>query len=410
MSTVITGVGVIAPTGLDVESFWAACRGGVAAIRRLTAFDADRYPARCAGEVRDFDAERAVPARLLPQTDRMTRFALAAAEAALVDSAFDPAAIDRGRVGVVTAATSGGYEFGQRELQNLWSQGSDHVSAFQSFAWFYAVNTGQIAIRHDLRGPTGVVVADHAGGLDALAQSRRQLRRGAELALSGGADSSLCPWGWAAHVANDRMSRVDDPDLAYRPFDAAASGYVPGEGAAMLVLEDEAAARRRAAPRVYGRLAGYAATFDPRPGSDRPPGLAAAMRLALADAELAPADIDVVFADGAASPDADRHEAAAICDVFGPYGVPVTVPKTMTGRMGSGGGPVDVVAALLSIRDGVVPPTMRSAAAPAYRIDLVTEPRQQPVRAALVLARGYGGFNSAVVVAAEQTESAKGQL
>ncbi|PXX71714.1 act minimal PKS chain-length factor (CLF/KS beta) [Nocardia tenerifensis] len=410
MTTVFTGVGVIAPNGLDVESFWAACCGGDSAIGRLTAFDTDRYPARCAGEINDFDAEGAVPARLLPQTDRMTRFALVAAEAALADAAYDPSVADRDRVGVVTAATSGGYEFGQRELQNLWSQGSDHVSAFQSFAWFYAVNTGQIAIRHDLRGPTGVVVSDHAGGLDALAQSRRQLRRGAELALSGGTDSSLCPWGWAAHLADDRLSRADDPDRAYRPFDADASGYVPGEGGAMLVLEDAAAARRRAVPRVYGRLAGYAATFDPRPGSDRPPGLATAMRLALADAELEPADIDVVFADGAASPDADRHEAAALCDVFGPYGVPVTVPKTMTGRLGSGGGPLDVVAALLSIRDAVIPPTVRSVAAPAYRIDLVTSLRRRPVRAALVLARGHGGFNSAVVVAAEQTESPEGQL
>jgi act minimal PKS chain-length factor (CLF/KS beta) len=170
----------------------------------------------------------------------------------------------------------------------------------------------------------------------------------------------------------------------------------------MLVLEDQRAARDRGVTTVYGEIAGYASTFDPPPGSPRPPGLRRAAELALADAGLLPGDIDVVFADSAAVPALDRTEADAIRGIFGPGGVPVTAPKALVGRLLAGGGPLDVVTALLSIRDGVIPPTPHTADVPAgYGLDLVRgEPRQHPVSAALVLARGKGGFNSAIVVRA----------
>src|SRR5206468_7511227 len=118
-------------------------------------------------------------------------------------------------MGVVTASSAGGFEFGQRELQNLWSKGSRYVSAYQSFAWFYAVNTGQISIRHGMRGPSGVLVSDQAGGLDAVAQARRQIRRGSSLVVTGAVDSALCPWAWAAHLAEGRISVSDDPGSAF---------------------------------------------------------------------------------------------------------------------------------------------------------------------------------------------------
>ncbi|MGH3932185.1 MAG: ketosynthase chain-length factor, partial [Pseudonocardiaceae bacterium] len=155
-------------------------------------------------------------------------------------------------------------------------------------------------------------------------------------------------------------------------------------------------------PRVYGEIAGYACTFDPPPGSSRPPGLRRAAELALADAGVTPEDIDVVFADSAGVRDLDRAEAAAISGLFSPNAVPVTAPKALTGRLLSGGGPLDLVAALLSIRDGVIPATAGTTDVPAdYLIDLVRgEARPARVRAALVLARGRWGFNSAVVVRA----------
>ncbi|MER6808871.1 ketosynthase chain-length factor [Spirillospora sp. NPDC000708] len=397
---VVTGIGVTAPNGLGTAAFWTSTRAGTGGIAPVKRFDAAGYPARLAGEVPGFVAEDHLPSRLLPQTDHMTRLALVAADWALQDAGAVPADLPEYGMGVATAASSGGFEFGQRELQNLWSKGSRHVSGYQSFAWFYAVNTGQISIRNGMRGPSSVVVSDQAGGLDAVAQARRQIRKGTGLMLTGGVDGSVCPWGWVAQLASGRLSRGDVPDRAYQPFDRAARGHVAGEGGAILVLEDSASAAERGAPR-YGEIAGCAATFDPKPGSGRPPGLRRAIELALADAGLAPTDIDVVFADAAAVPELDRIEAAAIGAVFGPGGVPVTAPKTMTGRLYSGAGPLDLAAALLALRDQVIPPTVNVTPAAEYELDLVAgAARPARLRAALVLARGHGGFNSAIVLRA----------
>ncbi|GAA3772643.1 ketosynthase chain-length factor [Streptomyces phyllanthi] len=400
--TVVTGIGVAAPNGLGTADYWAATVAGRSGIGPVSRFDADSYPVGLAGEVPGFVAEDHLPGRLLPQTDRMTRIALAVADWALADAGIRPADLPAYDMGVVTASASGGFEFGQKELQALWSKGSQYVSAYQSFAWFYAVNTGQISIRNGMKGPSGVVVSDQAGGLDALAQARRHIRKGTPLILSGGVDASLCPWGWVAQMAGGRLSTTRDPDRAYLPFDARAHGYVPGEGGALLVLEDEAAAHRRGA-RVLGEIAGYGATFDPAPGSGRPPTLRTAIETALADAGLAPGDIDAVFADGAGLPADDRVEAEALTDVFGPSGVPVTVPKTMTGRLYSGAASLDVATALLAVRDGVVPPTVNVEPGSTPELDLVLEARPADLRSVLVLARGHGGFNAALVVRAPGT-------
>jgi act minimal PKS chain-length factor (CLF/KS beta) len=400
-AAVVTGIGVSAPNGLGATDFWAAVRAGESGIGPVTRFDPTPYPARLAGEVPGFVAADHLPSRLLPQTDHMTRLALVAADWALADAELAAGSPDRPDdfdMGVITASSAGGFEFGQNELRALWSKGSNYVSAYQSFAWFYAVNTGQISIRHGMRGPSGVVVSDQAGGLDAIAQARRQIRKGSRLILSGGVDASICPWGWVAQLTSGMLSTDNNPDTAYRPFESDAGGHVPGEGGALLVLEEAAAARGRGV-RVYGRIAGYGATFDPKPGSGRPPGLRRAMESALADAGVAAADIDVVFADAAAVPALDRVEADAISAVFGPRGVPVTAPKTMTGRLNSGAAPLDVAMALLSMRDSVVPPTINVSADPGYQLDLITDAaRPMPVHAALVLSRGHGGFNSALVV------------
>lgn len=399
-STVVTGIAAAAPNGLGTEEFWAATRAGRTGLGRLTRFDPERYPARLAGEIKGFVPKDHLSARILPQTDHMTRLSLAVGDWALADAGVRPQDWPEFGIGVMTASSAGGYEFGERELRNMWSKGNQYVSAYLSFAWFYAVNSGQLSIRNGMRGPSGVVVSDQAGGLDALGQARRQVRKGTPMMLAGAIDSSLCPWGWVAQLAGGRLSTSDDPDRAYLPFDAAAGGHVPGEGGALLILEDGEAARARGA-RIYGEIAGYGATFDPRPGSGRPPTLRSAIELALRDADASPGDIDVVFADAAAVPELDHTEATAIREVFGRDAVPVTAPKTMTGRLNSGAGALDVATALLSIRDSVVPPTTNISPVPGFGLDLVVdEPRSVHVTTALVIARGYGGFNSAVVVRA----------
>ncbi|MGP4001262.1 ketosynthase chain-length factor [Streptomyces sp. 8N706] len=397
-TAVVTGIGVAAPNGLGTAAWWATVLRGESGIRPLTRFEAAGYPVRLAGEVPGFVAEDHVPSRLLPQTDQVTRLSLAVAKEALDDAGADPADFPAYGAGVVTASSAGGFEFGQRELQALWSKGGQHVSAYQSFAWFYAVNTGQISIRHGMRGSSGAVVTEQAGGLDAVAQARRQIRKGAGLVISGGVDSALCPWGWTAHLAGGGLSTADDPARAYLPFDHEASGHVIGEGGALLVLEDAAAARERGA-RVYGSFAGYAATFD-GPGTPR---LGDAAGLALADAGMTPDEVDVVFADAAADRAADRAEAEVITRLFGAHGVPVTAPKSMTGRLLAGGASLDLAAALLALSEQVIPPTTGTVRpADDCPIDLVTGTPRRGVRLrnALVLARGRGGFNAAAVIRA----------
>ncbi|MFI6346469.1 ketosynthase chain-length factor [Streptomyces sp. NPDC050560] len=405
MTAVITGIGVTAPTGLGIQEFWSATLDGKSAIGPISRYDASSYPVRLCGEITGFDAAEHIPGRLLPQTDRMTQLALFASDLALADAGLSSDDLVRGETGVATAGAAGGFEFGQRELQALWGQGPQYVSAYQSFAWFYAVNTGQLSIRHDTRGPSDVVVSEQAGGLDALAVARRRIRQGTKVMIAGGLDAPLSPWAMAAQMPNGRMSRALDPDRAYRPFHEEAGGYVPGEGGALLVVEDERAARARAVARIYAHIAGHCATFD----ADRagPTRLASAIEGALADAGLSPRDVDVVFADGAGVADLDRDEAAAIARVFGPRGVPVTAPKSMTGRMYSGGAAVDVATALLSLRGDIIPPTVNvGRAAPGYAIDLVTSARPVPVNTALVVARGYHGFNSALVLTGAAQEPA----
>jgi act minimal PKS chain-length factor (CLF/KS beta) len=395
---VVTGLGIVAPNGLGVDEYWAATLRGESGIGRITRFDPAGYPARLAGEVH-LDSRKHLPGRLLPQTDRMTQLALIAAQEALVDAKADPHKMPDFAAGVVTAASGGGFEFGQRELEALWSKGSQYVSAYQSFAWFYPVNAGQISIRHGMRGSSGTLVAEQAGGLDVVAKARRHLWDGTSLMMTGGVDGSLSPWSWLCMIRSGRVSTVTDPSRTYVPFDADASGYVPGEGGALLVLERPDKAAERGISHSYGEIVGYAATFDPRPGSGRPPGLRRAIELALADAGVNAGDVDVVFADASGVPELDEAEAGVLAEVFGPRGVPVTAPKTMTGRLLGGGSALDLATALLSIRDAVIPPTVHIDR-PVYTdaIDLVDVPREVKVADALVLARGYGGFNSAMLV------------
>jgi len=398
-TTLVTGLGVVAPNGLGTEEYWKSTLAGESGLDRITRFDPAQYPSKIAGEVRDYQAETYIPSRLLPQTDHMTRLAITAADWAITDAGVDTGTLPEYGVSVVTAASGGGVEFGQRELQALWSKGKEYVSAYQSFAWFYAVNTGQISIRHGMRGPSGVLVSEQAGGIDSLGLARRHIRKGFSLCVSGGVDGAICPWGWVPQMATGLVSTADDPAQAFLPFSAQASGYVPGEGGAILIVEDARSARARGAKQIYGEIAGYAATLDPKPGTGRPPGLRRCVENALADASVAPDDIDVVFADGAGVPELDRIEAETLSAVFGPGAVPVTAPKSMTGRLMGGGSSLDVATAMLAMRDQVIPPTANvAAAAPGYAIDLVTAAREAALRTVLVIARGYGGFNAAVVV------------
>ncbi|MFC0542858.1 ketosynthase chain-length factor [Kutzneria chonburiensis] len=395
----ITGLGVVAPTGVGADAHWQAVLAGKSGIARITRFDPTAYPVRIAGEVKEFDAAERVPRKVIPETDRWTHLALVAADEALQDAGVDLSVMPEFDVAVVTSSSSGGTDFGQHQMEQLYQNGPSWVGVYQSIAWFYAATTGQLSIRHGLRGPCGVLCGEQAGGLDAIGQARRLLSSGTRLVVSGGTDASLCPYGLVAQLSSGELSTVDDPAGAYLPFDAEASGHVPGEGGAIVITETADAARERG-HEAYAGVLGYAAGFDPRPGSGRPPALKRVIERALQDANLTPADVDVVFADAAGVPQRDLDEAQAIGAIFGPRGVAVTAPKTLTGRLYGGGAALDVATAALALRHGVIPPTTGpTRLAPGIELDLVTAPREPArLRTALVLARGHGGFTAALLL------------
>ncbi|MDG9703556.1 ketosynthase chain-length factor [Streptomyces sp. DH37] len=401
---VVTGIGVVAPGGVGTEAFWKSAVEGVGALDRITREGCGHLPLRVAGEVRGFDPAEAVEGNYLVQTDRFTHFAMAATAMALEDARLGRADIGSPySVGVVTAAGSGGGEFGQRELQKLWGRGSRHVGPYQSIAWFYAASTGQISIRGGFKGPCGVVAADEAGGLDALAHAARAVGRGTDGVVVGAAEAPLAPYSMVCQLGYPELSTEDDPERAYRPFTAAARGFVPAEGGAMLVVEEEDAALRRGAePRAT--VAGHAATFTGASRWDRSrEGLARAIRTALAEAGCAPEEVDVVFADALGTAEADRAEALAIADALGAHGrrVPVTAPKTGTGRAYCGAPVLDAAAAVLAMEHGLVPPTPNVSDI-CHDLDLVTSrARSAELRTALVLSRGLMGSNAALVLRRE---------
>jgi 3-oxoacyl-(acyl-carrier-protein) synthase len=402
---VITGVGVVAPNGQDTESWWEATKAGTSGIDRITLFDPSGYDTQLAGEVSGFVADEHIERRLQVQTDRWTHMALAATQMAFDDANFEPFEQDAYSMSVITASSSGGNEFGQREIQALWGKGPGFVGAYQSIAWFYAATSGQISIRHNLMGPCGVVVAEGAGGLEALQHSRRTIRRGIDTIVSGGLEAPIGPYALTCQMETGYLSTQHDPAAAYRPFDKRANGYVPGEGGAILLVESPDSAKERGAPQVYGEVAGYGASNDAYHHSDPAPGgeqLARAIEVALADAGIEASDVDVVFADAAGVPEADVAEAEAIKRAFGKGAakVPVTAPKTMVGRLYAGGASLDVATALLAMRDGVIPPTINlDEPADGCDLNFVTgEAQKAELGTALVLARGFGGFNGALVL------------
>ncbi|WP_017237474.1 ketosynthase chain-length factor [Streptomyces sp. SS] len=398
---VVTGIGVIAPNGLRADAYWKSVREGLGVLDRITREGCEDLPLKVAGEVRGFDASTLIEDRFLVQTDRFSHYTMAAAQLALDDAGLPRENPEKPfEIGVVTAAGSGGGEFGQRELQKLWGQGSKFVGPYQSIAWFYAASTGQISIRSGLKGPCGVVASDEAGGLDAIAHAARGVRRGTGAVLVGAAEAPLAPYSMVCQLGYPELSTVEDPDRAYRPFTAGACGFVPAEGGAMLVVEDESRARDRGAA-VRAVVAGHGATFT---GASRweesREGLARAIRVALDEAGCAPEEVDVVFADALGVPEADRAEALAIADALGAHAtrVPVTAPKTGIGRAYCGAPVLDTAAAVFAMEHGVVPPTPHVFDI-CHDLDLVmSRARPAELRTALVLSRGLMGSNAALVV------------
>ncbi|SBT42226.1 beta-ketoacyl synthase N-terminal-like domain-containing protein [Micromonospora auratinigra] len=399
---VVTGIGVVAPSGVGAEAHWATVLAGTRRTGPITLFDPAGYPTRVGGEVPDFDPAGHVDTRQRVQTDRWTHLGFAATRLALADAGLPEVSPDPYRWAVTLASSSGGNLFGQRELQRLWGGPSRTVGAYQSIAWFYAASVGQLSIRHQFKGPSGVTVSESAGGLDSLAHAVRTVRRGTPVVIAGATECPLSPYALACQLRSGLLSDVADPERAYRPFDADACGYVPAEGGAVFVVEELGHALARGA-RVYGEITGWAATHDGAPtdveaGPD-PTHYARALRLALDRAGVRAHDVDVIWPDALGVPAYDRAEATALRTVFGTHTPPVTTQKPLTGRAHQGGSALDAATALLAFRHDLLPASAGpQRPAPGCELTFLREQRRPRSRIALVGARGFDGFNSALVL------------
>ncbi|MBV8931395.1 MAG: ketosynthase chain-length factor [Kutzneria sp.] len=408
---VVTGIGVVAPSGTSTDEHWATISAGESRLGPVSLFDASSYRTTIAGEVKGFSVEGKVDGRLLVQTDRWTHMGFQAAEQALADSSLDLSTVDPYAVSVVMASSSGGNQFGQRELQRLWSQPSRTVGAYQSIAWFYAATVGQLSIRHQAKGPNNVLVSESAGGLDSLAHAARSINRGVSVVLAGGIEAPLSPYALSCQLRTGWLSPRTDPRRAYLPFDTDAAGYVPGEGGVVFVVEDLEHALGRAAPTIYGEITGWGATHDGERAVNglvgSPHQYARAMRLALERGETEPGDVHMVIPDALGVPGPDLVEATAINEVFGAKGVPVTSHKALTGRLYQGGAALDVTTGLLAMREQVIPGTAGPRRpAKGCELNFAQQTRASTVDSVMVGARGFGGYNSAVLLRRYANETA----
>ncbi|MCR4400319.1 MAG: beta-ketoacyl-ACP synthase II [Syntrophomonadaceae bacterium] len=403
---VVTGLGVISPVGNDVATFWDSLVRGVSGIGPIDRFDASAYPTRIAAQVKDFNASDYVSRREARRMDRFVQYACAAARMALEDSRLVIDAGNAERVGVWVGSGIGGLETYEAQHQVLLTRGVGSVSPIFIPMLIANMASGQISILHGAKGPNGCTVTACATGTNSIGEAFRFIQRGeADVMLTGGAEASITPLGMAGFCAMRAMStRNDEPTRASRPFDAQRDGFVMGEGAGVLVLEELEHARARGAD-IYAEVIGYGTTADafhvvqPDPGGD---GAARAFAAALSDAGLAE-DVDYINAHGTSTDLNDPMETRAIKRVFGEHArrLAISSTKGVTGHMLGAAGAVECMAAVLACRHDLVPPTVNyETPDPECDLDYVPNvARQMAVRVALSDSLGFGGHNAVLAVA-----------
>ena len=396
---VITGLGVVAPNGIGKEAFWYATRSGISGIKPLQRYPTADLPISVAGEITDFVAHDYIEHKLANRTDRMTHFALAAAQEALQDANMVLERENPQRVGAVVASTLGGVEYVLEQTQQLYTRGPRYMSVYTAIAWLQVANAGQLSIRHGIQGYCKTPVNDTAGGLNALGMAYRAIRRNAaDVILAGGCEAPLYPLILLVLGHSDYTALGDDPH-AYRPFDRRAAGLLLAEGAGICILEEYEHAQRRGAS-IYGEIVGYGQTNDAHglgnPSSDGSL-YARAIQLAMEEGNIHTEDIAYFSLDGRAVPSSDRGEAEALHMVFGSNleRLPVSVPRTMLGHSYAAAGTLDAITALLALRHGLIPPAINCEELDArYGLNLVRKVAlPSSGRAVLIGGRGIGGIN-----------------
>jgi 3-oxoacyl-[acyl-carrier-protein] synthase II len=397
----VTGTGVISPLGNSTEEFWKQLIAGTSGAGPITRFDTANYTTRFACEVKDFTTEGVLERKDAKRMDRFVQYAVVAAHQALKSAGLELDGVDPKRVGVIIGSGIGGMETFEEQHTQLIQKGPGRVSPFFIPMMIVDMAAGQISIQFGLKGPNFATVSACASGAHAIGEALRLLRAGdADVIVAGGSESTITPMAMAGFGSARALStRNDDPQHASRPFDLDRDGFVIGEGAAVLILETEAHARRRGATAIC-ELAGYGASGDAyhitAPCVDGE-GAARAMRRALDDARLPVDQVQYVNAHGTSTPAGDPAEVAAIKSVFCDHArrLAVSSTKSMTGHLLGAAGGIEAVATALTLSRGIVAPTINlEKPDPTCDLDFVpNQARTQRVTAALSNSFGFGGHN-----------------
>mgnify|MGYP002632390756 CR=1 FL=1 len=399
-------MGVFSPVGNDIPTFWESLKEGRSGIRRYEAFDSDIYECKIAGEVEGFSpAQYFKNPKSAKRTDRFTQFAVAASKMALDDAGVDLDKIDRNRFGVMMGSGIGGLKSMEDECRRLFERGPTRVSPFTIAMMISNMASGIVSMEFDLRGPNMCIVTACATANNSLGEAWRIIKFGdADAFLAGGCEATITPLGISGFAAMKALSlRNDEPTEACRPFDRDRDGFIMGEGAGIMVIEELEHAKRRGA-RIYCELAGYGCSADayhmtaPLPDGE---GAARAMQVAMNHAKVNPEDIDYINAHATSTPIGDVCETKAIKLALGAqaYKTPVSSTKSMTGHLLGAAGGVELAASVMVIRDGVIPPTT-NLENPDPECDLDYVPgtaREAKVRVAMSNSFGFGGHNATLI-------------
>jgi 3-oxoacyl-[acyl-carrier-protein] synthase II len=402
---VITGVGLVTPLGTGVQPTWEALLKGVSGIRRIASFDPSPYPCQIGGEVKDFEPLDYVDKKDVKRMDRFTHFALASATMALADAGLSISAAHAHRCGCLLGVGLGGMATLERNHESLLRAGPQRISPFFVPMLIGNMAAGQVCMRFGLRGPNSCVSTACAAGTHAIGDAFKIIQRGdADVMLSGGCEAAITPLGLGGFCAMRALStRNDTPQQASRPFDKARDGFVMGEGAGILILEELQRARQRGAT-IYAEVVGYGMSADAYHMTQPDPearGVAGCMQQALFDAGMAPQDVEYINAHGTSTPYNDKYETMAVKKVFGPhaYRLAISSTKSMIGHLLGAAGGVEGVFTALTLRHGVLPPTINWET-PDEDCDLDYVPntaRYTPVTVAMSTSLGFGGTNACVI-------------
>ncbi len=402
---VVTGVGMVIPQGIGIDPVWEKICEGISGVGPITKFDASGFETRIAAEVKDFRAEDFIEPKELRKMDLFIHYALAATKIALEDSGLELEKEDPERIGTCVGTGLGGLSTLEKYHQVLLEKGPRRITPF--FIPMIIANeaSGQISIFHNLKGPNICVVTACATGAHCIGAAFRGIQYGdADVMVAGGVEATITPLAVAGFNAMRAIStRNDEPEKASRPFDRDRDGFVMGEGGAVMILEELERAKRRGA-KIYAELVGYGYNSDayhlaaPDPEGD---GAARCMRMALKDAGLSPDEVDYINAHGTSTELNDITETLAIKRVFGEraYKIPVSSTKSMTGHLLGAAGSTEAVFSVLTIRDGVIPPTINYEN-PDPRCDLDYVPnvaREKKVKVVMSNSFGFGGTNSVLI-------------